>query len=62
MFYNKDNNKVGMTYLPSVWDTLPNEQEFQKGLEQKHQKVYANNPGFKLYKYDSLTWEYLAHV
>ena len=28
----KDNNKVGMTYLPSVWDTLPNEQEFQKGL------------------------------
>ena len=62
VFYNKDNNKVGMTYLPSVWDTLPDKHEFQKGLEDKHQNIYANSPGFELYEYDSLTWEYLAHA
>ena len=54
VFYNKDDNKVGMTYLLSVWDTLPDKQEFQN--------VYANSPGFELYEYYSLTWEYLAHV
>ena len=62
VFYNKNTKKVGMTYLPSVWDTLPDKQEFKKGLEEKHQNVYANSQGFELYEYESLTWEYLANA
>ncbi len=57
VFYNKKINKVGMTYLPSVWELITNKDEFFEGLSLKHQKVYQTQPEYKLYYYESITWK-----
>ena len=56
VYYNKSKNTVGMTYLPSVWKQLNNRNDFFEGLCKKHTNVYNKSSGFKLYYYDSISW------
>ena len=56
VFYNNMINKVGMTYLPSVWELYNNEADFFKGLEIKHKKRYSDS-GWDLYNYNSISWK-----
>jgi len=57
VYYNKINNKVGMTYLPSVWDSFNTPNDFFKGLIDKHTNVYSTSSEWDLYMYESISWE-----
>ena len=62
VFYNKEINKVGMTYLPSVWNLMDTKDKFFEGLSLKHKKVYQTQPGYNLYYYESLTWKIKINI
>lgn len=55
VYYNNSLKKVGMTYLPSVWELYKNETDFFKNLEIKHKKRYKEK-GWALYSYNSISW------
>ena len=52
--------KIGMTFLPSVWDSISNKKEFFEKLKQKHEGNYPKNPNhpneWGLYCYESISW------
>lgn len=58
VFYDDIQNRVGMTYIPSVWDNINSINEFYKGLSDKHYNVYRKNGTYNwnLYMYEAVTW------
>ena len=58
VFYDEIQKKVGMTYIPSVWDNINNINEFLDGLIDKHNNIYnrQNTYNWKLYMYEAVTW------
>ena len=51
VFYDKVN--IGATYLPSVWESITNQEEFKEHLKTKNMRR-----DMQLYSYDSITWKY----
>jgi len=59
VYYNEKNNKVGMTYLPSVWESFNTKKSFFSGLIDKHENVYSSVSGWKLYSYQTISWNFI---
>ena len=57
---HRKTKKIGMTFLPSVWDSISTKKNFFTKLKQKHESNYTKNPNkpneWGLYCYESLSW------
>ena len=58
VYFNNNTNKVGMTYLPSVWKLLTNKKDFFDGIYNKQGSNYPSKLGWELNRYNSISWEY----
>lgn len=56
VYYDETQKQIGATYLPSVWDSITNTDQFVDGLTKKS-GLHKNQKGFKLYQYESITWQ-----
>lgn len=59
VYYNEKNNNVGMTYLPSVWESFNTKKGFFSGLIDKHKNVYSSVSGWNLYSYQAISWSFI---
>jgi len=56
VFYKPNENKIGMTFIPSVWENIKDEQEFYTHLINKHKNVYNDISEWDLFMYESISW------
>jgi len=45
-----------MTFIPSVWENIKDEQEFYTHLINKHKNVYNDISEWDLFMYESISW------
>ena len=60
VYCHRKTKKIGMTFLPSVWDSISTKKDFFEKLKQKHEGNYPKNPNhpneWGLYCYESISW------
>ena len=60
VYCHRKTKKIGMTFLPSVWDNISTKKDFFEKLKQKHEGNYPKNPNnpneWELYCYESISW------
>ena len=58
VYYDKSANNVGMTYLPSVWESISNPTDFFSGLKIKHFGSTSVTANWDIYSYNSICWTF----